>query len=231
MRVAFLDLDHTLLAADSNQLWMAHLRSEQLISQEQSFVHDQFLRDYACGKLNFTDLQAFRIGLDASLPADTLPAVRAVFERETLIPAIAPLAHRLLAELAQRGLTTVVVSATRSPLVDPVAQALGVGHAITSCFGHAKVQQVQAWLQRWGSSLADLHESWFFSDSHNDLPLLDVVMHPVAVDADDRLRQVAIDRAWPLMSLRSDVSQGERLLPHGASLGGSSGQCKRSVCS
>jgi phosphoserine phosphatase len=207
MRVAFLDLDHTLLAADSNQLWMAFLQSEQLISEEQSFVHDQFLRDYARGALNFPALQAFRIGLDASIDASTLQSVRAVFEREILIPAIAPLAPRLLAELAQRSLTTVLVSATRSPLVDPIAQALGVGHAITSCFGHDKVLHVQAWLKSWGSSLTDLHESWFFSDSHNDLPLLDVVMHPVAVDADARLQQVAIDRAWPMMSLRGEVLQ------------------------
>ena len=224
MRVAFLDLDHTLLAADSNQLWMAHLKSEQLISDEQSSVHDQFLRDYACGALNFEALQAFRIGLDASLAPDTLSAVRAEFERETLIPAIAPLAPRLLAELAQRGLTTVLVSATRSPLVDPVVQALGVDHAITSCFGRDKVQHVQVWLQSLGSSLNDLHESWFFSDSHNDLPLLDVVMHPVVVDADDRLQQVAIERAWPMMSLRSEVTQGDLLLPRGAPRGLKSGQ-------
>ena len=208
MRVAFLDLDHTLLAADSNQLWMAFLRSEQLISEEQSFVHDQFLQDYARGALNFPALQAFRIGLDASIEASALQSVRTVFEREVLIPAIAPQAPRLMAELTQRGLTTVLVSATRSPLVDPVAQAMGVEHAITSCFGHDKVQHVQAWLKRWGSSLTDLHESWFFSDSHNDLPLLNAVMHPVAVDADERLQQVAIDRAWPMMSLRGAVPQG-----------------------
>ena len=225
MRVAFLDLDHTLLAADSNQLWMTYLRSEQLISEEQSFVHDQFLQDYAQGALDFAALQAFRIGLDASLAPDILSAVRVEFERKTLIPAIAPLAPRLLAELAQRGLTTVLVSATRSPLVDPVVQALGVDHAITSCFGRDKVQHVQAWLQSLGSSLNDLHESWFFSDSHNDLPLLDVVMHPVAVDADDRLQQVAIERAWPMMSLRSDVYQGDLLLPRAAALGFKTGQC------
>ena len=224
MRVAFLDLDHTLLAADSNQLWMAHLRAEHLISEEQSFVHDQFLRDYAQGALDFAALQAFRIGLDASLPPDILSAGRAEFERKTLIPAIAPLAPRLLTELAQRGLTTVLVSATRSPLVDPVVQALGVDHAITSCFGQDKVQHVQAWLQGLGSSLKDLHESWFFSDSHNDLPLLDVVMHPVAVDADARLQQVAIDRAWPMLSLRSDVSQSDFLLPRSAALGLKTGQ-------
>jgi phosphoserine phosphatase len=211
MRVAFLDLDHTLLAVDSNQLWMAYLRSEQLISEEQSFVHDQFLRDYARGALNFSALQAFRIGLDASIEAATLRSVRAAFEREALIPAIAPLAPSLLAELAQRGLTTVLVSATRSPLVDPVAKALGVEHAITSCFGHEKVEHVQAWLKRRGSSLTDLDESWFFSDSHNDLPLLDVVMHPVAVDADERLQQVASDRAWPMMSLRGEVFEGSLL--------------------
>jgi phosphoserine phosphatase len=224
MRVAFLDLDHTLLAADSNQLWMAHLRAEQLISEEQSFVHDQFLCDYARGALDFAALQAFRIGLDASLAPDILSAVRAEFERKILIPAIAPLAPRLLAELAQRGLTTVLVSATRSPLVDPVVQVLGVDHAITSCFGQDKVQHVQAWLLSLGSSLADLHESWFFSDSHNDLPLLDVVMHPVAVDADVRLQQVATDRAWPRISLRSDVAQGDVLLPGAAALGLKNGQ-------
>jgi phosphoserine phosphatase len=75
-----------------------------------------------------------------------------------------------------------------------------------------------------GYSLTDLHESWFFSDSHNDLPLLDVVMHPVAVDADARLQQVAIDRAWPMMSLRSEVFQGDHLLPRAAVLGLKSGQ-------
>jgi len=153
-----------------------------------------------------------------------LSAVRAEFERETLIPAIAPLAPRLMAELAQRGLTTVLVSATRSPLVDPVVQALGVDHAITSCFGQDKVQHVQAWLQGLGSSLKDLQESWFFSDSHNDLPLLDVVMHPVAVDADVHLQQVATERAWPMMSLRSDVFQGDFLLPRSAALGLKTGQ-------
>jgi phosphoserine phosphatase len=182
------------------------------------------LRDYARGALDFAALQAFRIGLDDSLAPGILSAVRAEFERETLIPAIAPLAPHLLAELAQRGLTTVLVSATRSSLVDPVAQALGVERAITSCFGRDKVQHVNAWLQSLGSSLTDLHESWFFSDSHNDLPLLDVVMHPVAVDADDRLQQVAIDRAWLMISLRNELSLGDSLLPRTTALGLKNGQ-------
>lgn len=184
MRVAFLDLDHTLLATDSNQLWMTHLQSEGLISTHQSSVHDQFMMDYACGALDFAALQKFRIELEDALDPTTLRSVRAAFERDLLIPAIAPHALRLMAELSHRNLYTVVVSATRSPLVDPVVRALGVGHAITSCFGPDKVLHVQSWLQERGTSLSDLQESWFFSDSHNDLPLLDAVMHPVVVDPD-----------------------------------------------
>lgn len=207
MRVAFLDMDHTLLAADSNQLWMAHLESQGLISALQVAVHDQFMKDYARGALDFAALQQFRTTLDGDLDPSTLGAVRAEFERDSLLPAVAPHAHRLLAELDQRGLNTVIVSATRSALVDPIARALGVGHAITSCFGQNKVLDVQAWLHYRGASLADLKESWFFSDSYNDLPLLDVVMYPVAVDPDLRLQQVAFDRDWLTISLRGENSR------------------------
>lgn len=201
MRIAFLDLDHTLLAADSNQLWMTHLQSEGLVSAKQFDAHAQFMADYARGELNFAALQNFRVGLEAALPPAILRDVRAVFERDVLLPSIAPLAPRLLAELLTRGLTTVLVSATRSPLVLPVAQALGVDHTITSCFGSDKVVHAQAWLAERGTALLDMQESWFFSDSHNDLPLLEAVMFPVAVDPDARLQQVAFDRAWPVISL------------------------------
>lgn len=207
MRVAFLDLDHTLLAADSNQLWMTHLQCEGLISAHHLSVHDQFMRDYACGALNFAALQEFRMGLEDALDPAALLSVRAGFERESLLPAIAPQAHRLMEALAHRQLFSVVVSATRSPLVVPVVQALGIGHAITSCFGQDKVLHVQAWLKERGSSLSDLQESWFFSDSHNDLPLLEAVMHPVVVDPDVLLKEVAIARNWPVITLRAEFSQ------------------------
>ena len=207
MRVAFLDLDHTLLAADSNQLWMAFLQSRQLLAAPEMAQHERFMDDYANGVLDFDALQAFRIRLDASLPPDRLEQCLTVFQREILLPAVAPLAPSLLSELRQQGLTTVVVSATRASLVEPVARHLAVDHLITSCFGPQKVHRVEAWLKAQGCSLAGLEESWFYSDSHNDLPLLEAVSHPVAVDPDIRLAQLARQRQWPVISLRLDTEQ------------------------
>lgn len=207
MRVAFLDLDHTLLAADSNQLWMDFLQSRQWVAAPEMAQHQRFMDDYAQGVLDFDALQAFRIGLDASLPPERLEQCLAVFQREILLPAVAPLAPGLVSELRQQGLTTVVVSATRASLVEPVARHLAVDHLITSCFGPQKVHRVEAWLKAQGSSLAGLEESWFYSDSHNDLPLLEAVSHPVAVDPDIRLAQLAGQRQWPVLSLRRDINQ------------------------
>lgn len=204
MRVAFLDLDHTLLVADSNQLWMTYLQSLNLVSPGEFVLHERFMDDYANGKLNFSQLQLFRTKLDASLSPEKLNKIRGKFDQDILLPAIAPHAPHLLAELRQRGLTTIVVSATRSALVDPVAEYLGVNQTITSCFGQDKVNQVEAWLKSFGGSLSELEESWFYSDSHNDLPLLEAVMHPIAVDPDSFLRQIARDRQWKTISLRGN---------------------------
>lgn len=202
MRVAFLDLDHTLLTADSNQLWMAFLQSQRLISAAEVARHERFMDDYANGVLDFDALQAFRTGLDASLPADRLHRYQMRFEQDILLPAIAPLAPGLLSELREQGLTTVVVSATRASLVEPAARHLGVDHVIASCFGPQKVQAVEAWLNSQGTSLSQLEQSWFYSDSHNDLPLLQAVANPVAVDPDPRLARLARDRGWPEISLQ-----------------------------
>jgi phosphoserine phosphatase len=202
MRVAFLDLDHTLLSADSNQLWMDLLHSQQLITAADVQQHERFMDDYANGVLDFEALQSFRIGLDASLPPLRLAASRASFERDVLLPALAPLAPALLSDLRAQGLSTVIVSATRASLVEPVARHLGVDHVIAACFGRQKVQAVESWLKSQGSSLSQLEQSWFYSDSHNDLPLLEAVANPVAVDPDPRLAQLARDRGWPEISLQ-----------------------------
>ena len=131
----------------------------------------------------------------------------AVFQREILLPAVAPLAPGLLSGLRAQGLATVVVSATRASLVEPVARHLAVDHLLTSCFGPQKVHRVEAWLKAQGCSIAGLEESWFYSDSHNDLPLLEAVSHPVAVDPDLRLARLAAQRQWPVLSLRRDIDQ------------------------
>lgn len=203
MRIAFLDLDHTLLVADSNQLWMNYLHSQRLISDAQLEEHEQFMRDYASGVLDFSALQAFRTGIDEAIELGRLRACLQAFEREILLPSIAPQAPALLEDLRRQGLTTVVVSATRATLVEPVARHLDVDYVFASCFGAEKVKRVEAWLSEGGRSLSDLKESRFYSDSHNDAPLLEAVTHPIAVDPDHKLACLAMSNRWPVISLRA----------------------------
>lgn len=216
MRIAFLDLDHTLLAADSNELWMEHLLAQGLVSPDRLAEHDRFVADYAQGRLDFPALQRFRIAVDAALASDRLRQEQDRFRTETLLPAIAPQAPSLVAQLARAGLHTVLVSATRASLVEPVASHLGIAVVLASdsqpqvtddCFGPGKIAHVNHWLARQGLSLQALAESWFYSDSRNDLPLLQAVQKPVAVDPDPVLRAHAEAAGWPILSLRH-ASQG-----------------------
>jgi HAD superfamily phosphoserine phosphatase-like hydrolase len=203
MRIAFLDLDHTLLVDDSNQLWMAFLLRQNAVSPAAMIQHEGFMEDYRRGTLDYPALRRFRVELDASLPADAEPGWRRAFEQDLLIPAIAPAAIPTITDLKKQGLMTVIVSATGSALVAPVAAHLGVDHAITDCFGQGKVRQVDAWLHTLGTSLARLDDSRFYSDSFNDLPLLQAVRRPIAVDPDARLMTWAIRHDWGVMSFRT----------------------------
>ena len=212
MRVAFFDFDHTLLRADSNQLWIDHLRRRGLTDAATYSRHVDFMRDYRAGTLDFLALDAFRGELDASIPAPLLDACRADFTLNALRAAVAPGAGRLLRELRERQVLTMVVSASREALVRPVAEQLGFERIIAAdsrgpgapavpCFGAGKIDHVDAVLAELGTSLDALERSWFYSDSHNDLPLLERVSDPVAVDPDPVLESVARGRGWPVISL------------------------------
>ena len=203
MRIAFLDLDHTLLVDDSNQLWMSWLLRQNAVSPAAMIQHEGFMEDYRRGTLDYPALQRFRTELDASLPADAEPGWRQAFEQTLLLPALAPAAIPTITDLKQRGMMTVIVSATGHALVAPVAAHLGVDHVITDCFAADKVRQVDAWLHTVGTSLGRLDDSWFYSDSFNDLPLLQAVKRPIAVDPDARLTTWAIRHDWEVVSFRT----------------------------
>lgn len=214
-RIAFLDMDHTLLGADSNQLWLDYLLRHELISAADLAVHDGYVVDYGLGRLDFGALLAFRSRIESAIDPQLLPAHRSRFEATMLLPAIAADAPALVEDLHRQGLTTLIVSATGQDLVRPVADELGIAHVIGSdtnpglgwpCFGAGKVHHVEDWLARRGQSLAGLAESWFYSDSRNDLPLLEAVDHPVVVDPDPVLAAVAIQRGWPVISLRRETA-------------------------
>ncbi len=212
MRVAFFDFDHTLLCADSNQLWIDYLHAQRLIDAAALATHAGFMRDYRAGTLDFAQLDAFRGAIEADIAATRLQSCRDDFARRHLLPAVAPGAHALLDELRRRQVLTMVVSASREALVRPAANHLGFEHVLAAdsnppgandlpCFGAGKVLHVEAALAVLGTSLDALDRSWFYTDSHNDRPLLERVTHPVAVDPDPVLAAVARERAWPIVSL------------------------------
>jgi HAD superfamily phosphoserine phosphatase-like hydrolase len=214
LRIAFLDLDHTLLAADSNQLWMSYLLEHGLISDADLAVHEGYVDDYGHGRLDFADLLVFRNRIDGSIAPGMLSEHLERFAVAVLLPAIAADAPALVAGLHAEGLETLVVSASSETLVRPVAHALGITQVIGAdsnpglgwpCFGAGKVHHVEDWLARRGQSLAGLAESRFYSDSHNDLPLLESVDRPCAVDPDPVLARVAAARGWPVISLRREA--------------------------
>ena len=211
MRAAFFDFDQTLLGADSNQLWIEYLGARGRLPPGALERHESYMRDYARGNLDFAALDAFRAQLDGSIDPRQLQSCRQDCVRERLLPVVAPRAPELLRELREQGVWVAVVSASREALVRPVARQLGIEHVIAAdsplgatvelpCFGAGKVLHVEHVLQGMSLSLQTLERSWFYTDSHNDLPLLERVSDPVAVDPDARLGRIARERGWPVVS-------------------------------
>lgn len=212
MRVAFFDFDDTLLNGDSNELWFAHLLAGGLIKADIAGQHAGFLHDYRQGKLDFTALQQLRQRVDDALPPELLKAHRHAFAVSRLLPALSPVMKERVRRHHQRGDHVAIVSATRRCLIEEAAFTLGIASLITAepdqlvqdtpCFGAGKVLHVKAWLERMGLSLESLAESWFYTDSHNDLPLLLKVDRPVAVTPDPALRRHAEQHGWEIIAHR-----------------------------
>lgn len=138
--------------------------------------------------------------------------------QEKIEPIILPKAIALLEKHRSAGDTLLIITATNSFITTPIAERLAVknllateiefsdGHYTgrplgTPCFQKGKVKKLHDWLAATGQNLSD---SWFYTDSHNDLPLLAEVTHPVAVDPDETLAQYATERGWPIISLREN---------------------------
>lgn len=211
------DLDNTLLAGDSDFEWAQFLIEQGVLDREVYEARNQrFYDDYKAGTL---DIHAF---LDFQLkPLSRHPRAQlADWHRDFMERKIRPLirsAARALVERHRNDLR-VVITATNSFVTAPIAREFGIAELIATepeerggeftgkvrgvpCFREGKVTQLEAWLAQRGSTLATYSESWFYSDSHNDLPLLERVTHPVAVDPDATLRVRAERVGWPVISL------------------------------
>ena len=218
MALAIFDLDNTLLAGDSDHAWGEFLVAKGIVdSEEFKAQNDKFYQQYQQGGLDIDAYLRFALGPLTKYDREELTAMHANFMAEYINPLRLPKAEALLQKHRDAGDYVMIITATNSFVTGPIAAALGVktllaseGEVIddrytgeptgTPCFQGGKVTRLQSWLAETGHSLSG---SFFYSDSHNDLPLLKAVDHPVAVDPDDPLRAAAIAAGWPVISLRN----------------------------
>jgi HAD superfamily hydrolase (TIGR01490 family) len=216
-RLALFDLDNTLLAGDSDFEWAQFLIEQGVLDREVYEARNQEFYDrYRAGTLDIFEFLDFQLKPLARHPRAQLDAWHREFMATRIRPLVRPAATALIER--HRGDLCVLVTATNSFVTAPIAALFGIEHLIatepeeidgrytgrvsgTPSFREGKVQRLESWLATRGANLQQF-ESWFYSDSLNDLPLLERVTHPVAVDPDDTLRAHAVKRGWPVMSLR-----------------------------
>jgi phosphoserine phosphatase len=198
--LALFDLDNTLLAGDSDYLWGGFLAREGLVDGEAYERENlRYYRAYQAGELDIHEFLRFALRPLAAHDPALLEAVRERFVAETIAPIVAPGTPGLLERHRTAGDRLAIITATNRFVTGPIA-ALYTGEPDgVPCFREGKVTRLNAWLQAEG---LDLKGSWFYSDSLNDLPLLEAVDHPVAVDPDETLAATATERGWPIISLR-----------------------------
>ncbi len=219
MRLALFDLDNTLLAGDSDFEWAQFLIGKGVLDREVYEARNrQFYEQYKAGTLDIHAFLDFQLKPLSRHPRAQLDAWHAEFMANRIEPMIAPGAAALLARHAAH--TRVIITATNRFVTGPIARRLGVEHLIATepeeidgaftgrvrgipSFREGKVERLLGWLAERGLTWADVEESWFYSDSLNDLPLLTRVTHPVAVDPDPTLQAHAQRHGWPIISLRS----------------------------
>lgn len=223
MALALFDLDNTLLDGDSDFLWGEFL-VDQGAADRASFgaANRRFYQQYLDGTLDIQEFHAFSLGLLAQHAPATLIAWRACFVAERIAPNLSPAAHALVERHRAAGDRLAIVTATNSFVTAPIAPLLGVPTLIGTdpevdpqgrftgrvagepAFRAGKVRRVLAWL---GADAALLDDATFYSDSHNDLPLLERVAHPVAVNADPELARIAAERGWPTLTIGTGRAQ------------------------
>ena len=217
MKLVLFDLDNTLLAGDSDFEWAQFLIEQGVLDREvYEARNEEFFAQYKAGTLDIYEFLDFQLKPLSRHPR----AVLETWHREFMTRKILPIVRDSARELVERhrGDLRAIITATNSFVTGPIAAAFGVEHLIATepeerdgeftgqvtdipCFREGKVQRLEAWLETQGRSLDSFEQSWFYSDSLNDLPLLAKVTHPVAVDPDDTLRAHAQAHGWPVMSL------------------------------
>jgi HAD superfamily hydrolase (TIGR01490 family) len=221
MRLALFDLDNTLLAGDSDYEWGQFLVDRGILDREEYEAQNRaYYEQYVAGTLDIHEYLGFALRPLAEHTSEDLARWHADFMRSRILPMVGAPARALVRRHVGRGDLCAIITATNSFVTAPIAREFGVPHLIateperrdgrftgrvqgTPCFREGKVHRLDEWLGALGRRLSDFAESSFYSDSHNDLPLLERVSRPVAVDPDPALAAEAARRGWERVSLRS----------------------------
>lgn len=216
--LAIFDLDNTLLAGDSDYLWGRFLVEQGIVDESHYEQENQrFYDEYKQGVLDIYEFLRFSLQPLAQHDTARLYEWRQQFMEEKIRPIILDAGRTLIEQHRSQGHTPLIITATNRFVTEPIARELGIEELLatepefingrytgkvvdTPCYREGKVIRLQAWLQQ---HRMDLQQSWFYSDSHNDLPLLDQVSHPCAVDPDPQLEAHARAQGWPIISLRT----------------------------
>jgi HAD superfamily hydrolase (TIGR01490 family) len=220
VNLALFDLDNTLLDGDSDYEWGRFLIDRGVVERDAYEAQNAtFYEQYKAGSLDIHEFLGFALRPLADHADAELAGWRAQFVAERVQPMIGDKARALVRGHLEAGDLCAIVTATNSFVTAPIAREFSVPHLLateperaagrytgrvqgTPCFREGKIERVQAWLAGLGRRLEDFAQSSFYSDSHNDIPLLERVSRPVAVDADKELRALARARGWAMISLR-----------------------------
>jgi HAD superfamily hydrolase (TIGR01490 family) len=220
LNLALFDLDNTILAGDSDYNWSRFLIQEGYLDGAiHAEKNEKFYADYKAGTLDIYAFVEFQFKPLARNPRTVLNQLLKKYVEEVIKPMITEKARVLVKRHQEEGDLIIVITATNSFITKPIAELFGIRNLIGTdpeekegeftgkvsglpSFKEGKVTRLEAWLKGKNLSLASFEKSYFYSDSHNDLPLMQKVTHPVAVDSDDVLSEYAKSMGWPQISLR-----------------------------
>ena len=222
MNLALFDLDNTLLAGDSDFEWAQFLISKGVVDREiQEAKNIEFYEHYKAGTLDIYEFLIFQLAPLTRHRRAELDAWHREYMDRHIRPIMTDKAKAAVARHLAAGDLCAIVTATNSFVTGPIAREFGIPHLIgtipavnpengafsggprgTPSFQAGKITRVESWLESMGLWWGSFDDSWFYSDSHNDLPLMQKVKTPIAVDPDDKLRAHASQMGWKIITLR-----------------------------